>query len=1041
MSGLSAVRWLRAGALCALVLLAACGGGGDGATANQPPTATIGLPTEGTLVKAGDSLDIAVSASDAEDGALAGSQLSWWIDLHHDDHTHPFQLPTAGTGATVTLPTRGETSDNIWYRIHLRATDSAGAQADTFRDVMPLKSRVSLVTAPAGLQLTLDGQGVAGPYAFTGVVGMERDIAAADQVFNGRQYRFEGWSDGAAAEHTISTPPTDLTLTATFTDLGPVANAPPTVTLDAPASATVGVAASLSATAADADGTVAKVEFFDGAVLIASDTSSPYTATWVPVTAGSHSLTARATDNTGAQTTGAAVSVSVAAAPNAPPSVAVAAPTSATVGMAVSLTATAADGDGSVTKVEFFDGTTLLATDASSPYAATWAPTTPGAHTITARAIDNRGAAAISAPTVVDVSPVGNTPPTVSLVAPSSGSFGVPIALSATASDADGTVTEVAFFDGAALIGTDATAPYGISWTPTSAGSRSLTARATDNAGATRTSAAVVVAVAAPPNVPPTIALSAPSSAAVGAVVNLIATVSDVDGSVTQVEFFDGTTSLGADTTSPFTLAWTPATAGARSLSARATDNAGASTTSAVVSVTVAAAGDTQPPTAALTAPANLADNLAGSIVLQASASDNIGVVAVEFQVDGVAVGEAAASPYAVTVDTESYASGQHVLRARARDAAGNLSSWATRTVRFGGARPVPAGFMRNEAWISGAGSGTAFVQAPDGRFFVAVQNGRLLVVKNDVLLPTPFLTLKVDATGERGLLGVALHPDFATNGWVYVYYTRVNGSLRNNRISRFVARGDVSTGVETVGIDLPNLSAVNHNGGAMRFGPDRKLYVAVGDNATGTKAQNLNDPFGKVLRFNDDFSIPSDNPFCTTAGNIACAVWAYGLRNPFTFAFQPGTARMHINDVGQNTWEEINLGAARANFGWPASEGPNNVTPAVTAPIFAYRHTDTSPPGNGPGGFFVGKAVVGGTFYPASGPFPAPYRGKYFFGDYVNRWVGVLDVANGNAAYAFAEVGPFIVDLLVGNDGALYVLGRSVPDQLNFSIVRISAP
>jgi glucose/arabinose dehydrogenase len=156
-------------------------------------------------------------------------------------------------------------------------------------------------------------------------------------------------------------------------------------------------------------------------------------------------------------------------------------------------------------------------------------------------------------------------------------------------------------------------------------------------------------------------------------------------------------------------------------------------------------------------------------------------------------------------------------------------------------------------------------------------------------------------------------------------------------------------------------------------------------------------------------------------------------LRNPFTFAVQPGTGRIHINDVGQNTWEEISLGAAGANYGWPLSEGPDNVSAGITGPLFAYRQTAASPPGSGAGGFFTGFAIAGGAFYPAGGGFPAAYHGNYFFADFGSRFVARLDPANDNAAYAFAQVATPPVDMLVGLDGALYVLTRS-------AVVRIAA-
>jgi len=216
-----------------------------------------------------------------------------------------------------------------------------------------------------------------------------------------------------------------------------------------------------------------------------------------------------------------------------------------------------------------------------------------------------------------------------------------------------------------------------------------------------------------------------------------------------------------------------------------------------------------------------------------------------------------------------------------------------------------------------------------------------------------------------------------------------------------------------------------------MHFGNDGKLYVAVGDNASGSKAPDLNDPFGKMLRFNDDGSIPGDNPFCTTAATLRCAIWAYGLRNPFTFTVRASDGRIHINDVGQSNWEEINLGVPGANYGWPATEGPTTAS-GVTAPLFAYDHDSAS--AAGPGGFFGGCSIIGGAFYPASGPFPAAYRGSYYFTDYCNPVIGRVDLANGNAAYAFGRVSGSPVGMLMGLDGALYVLTRG-------GITRFSAP
>ena len=543
-----------------------------------------------------------------------------------------------------------------------------------------------------------------------------------------------------------------------------------------------------------------------------------------------------------------------------------------------------------------------------------------------------------------------------------------------------------------------------------------------------------------PANQPPSVSLAAPATASSGVAAMLAASAADSDGSIASVDFFDGSTLLGTDSVAPFSWAWTPTTGGNHSLSARATDNGGANTTSTAVVVAVTTSNaDTQPPTLNLTAPAAFASALAGTVAVTASATDNVAVTNVEFQLDGVTLGAAlTAPPYSVNVDTSAHASGQHLLRARAADAAGNQSPWAELTVQFGGTRTQPAGITRNENWVPGLSSATVFAQAPDGRLFVAQQGGALRVVKNGALLATPFLSLTVDPSGERGLLGVAFHPNFAANGYVYLHYTTTENGT-HNRISRFTAstaNADLAqAGSELPLVNLPALSsATNHHGGALHFGADGKLYVGVGDNAQPNLAPDLSSPFGKLLRFNDDGSIPSDNPHFTTQTGLARAIWARGLRNPFTFAVQPGTGRIHINDVGQNTWEEINVGTPGADYGWPASEGPDNVTAGRSGPLYAYKHSAAAPPGSGPGGFFVGFAIAGGTFYPASGALGAPWRGSYFFADYVSRFIGALDMANGNVAYAFGSVSGSPVDVLAAADGALLVLTRG-------GIVRFSAP
>ncbi len=352
-------------------------------------------------------------------------------------------------------------------------------------------------------------------------------------------------------------------------------------------------------------------------------------------------------------------------------------------------------------------------------------------------------------------------------------------------------------------------------------------------------------------------------------------------------------------------------------------------------------------------------------------------------------------------------------LRASARRCLLSVAGWllvATGANSVFGAT-LPAGFT--ETQIGGLSSPTAMELAPDGRLFVCLQGGQLRVIKNGALLSTPFLTVTTDSNGERGLLGVAFDPNFDINGFVYVYYTATT-SPRRNRVSRFTANGDVAVpNSEVTILELNNLSATNHNGGAIHFGPDGKLYIAVGENANGANSQTLGNLLGKILRINSDGTIPTDNPFFNMAAGNNRAIWALGLRNPFTFAFQPVTNRMFINDVGQSTWEEINDGIAGSNYGWPGTEGPTS-NPQFRSPIFAYGH------GNGP---TTGCAIAGGAFYnPTIIQFPSNFVGKYFYADLCSGWIRVLDPST-NMAGGFATGISQPVDLKVGADGSLYYL------------------
>ena len=342
----------------------------------------------------------------------------------------------------------------------------------------------------------------------------------------------------------------------------------------------------------------------------------------------------------------------------------------------------------------------------------------------------------------------------------------------------------------------------------------------------------------------------------------------------------------------------------------------------------------------------------------------------------------------------------------------------------------VPSGFV-DDLIASNIPSPTAVQFAPDGRLFVAQQNGQLRVITNanpPALLSTPFLTVTVSSSGERGLLGVAFDPNFSTNRFVYVYYTATTPAI-HNRVSRFTASATnpnvVQSGSETILLELNNLSsATNHNGGAIHFGPDGRLYIAVGENANRNNAQTLNNMLGKMLRINADGSIPTDNPFFNQASGNNRTIWALGLRNPFNFAFQPGTGRMLLNDVGEVTWEEINDGIVGSNYGWPQTEGVINPPQAgLRSPLFAYQHGS---------GSTTGCAITGGTFYnPPIVQFPSTYVGRYFFADFCSGWIRTFTPSTGATA-GFATGLSSVVDTKVKSDGTLWYLQRGSGGQVH---------
>ncbi|MDB5337474.1 MAG: glucose dehydrogenase [Planctomycetaceae bacterium] len=342
--------------------------------------------------------------------------------------------------------------------------------------------------------------------------------------------------------------------------------------------------------------------------------------------------------------------------------------------------------------------------------------------------------------------------------------------------------------------------------------------------------------------------------------------------------------------------------------------------------------------------------------------------------------------------------------------------------------RLVPASLLpgfTESIVASGLNSPTTTEFSPDGKLFITEQRGTMEVWQDGTLHQANFFRdtpIVTDTTSERGLLGVTFDPNYASDHFVYVYYTTAGGDS-HNRVSRFTAdaTGELAlAGSEQVIWEGDPHDAGNHNGGAIHFGPDGKLYIATGDDSQGSiTSQSLASQHGKILRINADGTIPSDNPFYDGAGPSKDAIWALGLRNPFTFTFQPGTGRMFIGDVGQSSWEEIDEGGSGRNFGWGDTEGNFNQSafPNFTEPFYAYSHdpAQTTPSGN---------VLTGGAFYsPAVSQFPSDYQGDYFFADVGAGWIYRVDSVTKEVSQ-FADFAG-AVDLKVTADGGLYYLSR----------------
>ena len=318
---------------------------------------------------------------------------------------------------------------------------------------------------------------------------------------------------------------------------------------------------------------------------------------------------------------------------------------------------------------------------------------------------------------------------------------------------------------------------------------------------------------------------------------------------------------------------------------------------------------------------------------------------------------------------------------------------------------------------------------AGDSRLFVVEQDGRIRIIENGQVLGTPFLDINaiIASGGERGLLSLAFHPNYGSNGYFYVNYTDQSG---DTRVERYTVSGNPNVAdAQSAKLILTVAQPFgNHNGGLVTFGPDGMLYIGMGDGGSagdpGDAGQDTNTLLGALLRIDvdggDPYAIPPDNPF-VGQGGARGEIWAYGLRNPWRFSFDGPGGTLYIADVGQNAWEEVNAVSATeagVNYGWRLMEGAHCFNPSVNCdqtglelPVLEYDHSQ-------------GCSVTGGYVYRGSA-LPL-LRGHYFYGDYCAGFVRSFRLENGEATdEATWDVGSIGQILSFGVDASneLYVL------------------
>jgi glucose/arabinose dehydrogenase len=318
-----------------------------------------------------------------------------------------------------------------------------------------------------------------------------------------------------------------------------------------------------------------------------------------------------------------------------------------------------------------------------------------------------------------------------------------------------------------------------------------------------------------------------------------------------------------------------------------------------------------------------------------------------------------------------------------------------------------------------------------DGRIFVVEQGGRIRVIRDGALQTTPFLDIstRVVSGGERGMLSVAFHPQYATNRFFYVYFTGAAGEVRVERFTATTNPDLADAASSKLIISAAHSQFSNHNGGLVAFGPDGMLWTAFGDGGGGGdplgNGQNFNALLGSMLRIDvnngDPYAIPANNPFRGQAGRRG-EIWAKGLRNPWRFAFDAPLGNLYIADVGQGAREEVNVqpvASGGLNYGWNITEGSicyNAATcsqTGLTPPVLDYQHAGGA------------CSVTGGYVY--RGSQIQGLQGHYLYSDFCSRWIRSFRYSNGTAVdqkdWGITSPGG-VTSFGVDADGEMYVIG-----------------